>query len=82
MTSISKDAVRGKAADTAEERDFLLNVFRTAAAKSRLATSAIETIGISLRQKQIDCEGALAWAKDERVFHHLVMAPPSQGGGQ
>jgi hypothetical protein len=79
---IAKDAVRGKsAADTAGERDFLLNVFRTAAARARLTTNAIETIGVALRNKQVDCEGAMAWARDEGLLDHFVFAPPSRAGG-
>ena len=78
---IAKDAVRGNsAADTAGERDFLLSVFRTAAARARLTVNAIETIGTALRNRQVDCQGAMAWAKDEGILDHLVFGPPSQGG--
>jgi hypothetical protein len=80
---IAKDAVRGEpAADTAGERDFLLSVFRTAAARARLTVNALETIGTALRNRQINCQGAIAWSKDEGILDHLVLAPPSQGGGK
>ena len=72
--SIPSDAVRGKAADTVQERDFLLNVLRTAAARQRLATNSIDTIGSALRNKLVDCEGAMKWAHEEGV-HYLVLGP-------
>ena len=76
MTLIPDDAVRGKsAADTAGERDFLLTVLRTAAARSRLTTNAIETIGTALRNKMVDCDGAMFWAKQEGIIDHLVFGP-------
>jgi len=80
MTSLQQGDVRGKAADTANERDFLLNVLRTAAARTRLATNAIETIGTALRHRQIDCQGAMAWAKDEGILDHLIFGPGPAGG--
>lgn len=83
MIFLPEGAVRGKAAaNSAGERDFLLNVLRTAAARARLTVNAIEVIGTALRNKQIDCVGALAWARDEGIIDHLVLAPPSQGGGK
>jgi hypothetical protein len=76
VNSLHQAAVRCKpAADTASERDFLLNVLRTAAARQRLATNAIETIGTALRNKAIDCEGAMAWAQEEGVIGYLVLGP-------
>ena len=78
MTSIPKDVVRGKAADTANERDFTLSVFRTAAARQRLAVNAIETIGTALRNKLVDCEGAMKWAHEEGVIDYLVLGPSVQ----
>ena len=78
MNFISQDAVRGNhAADTPGERDFLLSVFRTAAARARLTVNALETIGTALRNKQVNCTAALVWAKDEGIIDHLVLAPPS-----
>jgi hypothetical protein len=76
MTSLPERDVRGKpAADTPGERDFLLNVLRTAAARSRLTTNAIETIGTALRNKLVDCEGAMFWAKQENILDHLIFGP-------
>jgi hypothetical protein len=73
--SIHKDVVRGKAADTANERDFTLSVFRTAAARQRLAVNAIETIGTALRNKLVDCDGAMKWAYEEGVVDYLTLGP-------
>jgi hypothetical protein len=76
VSTLPESAVRGKpAADTPGERDFLLTVLRTAAARSRLVTNAIETIGTALRNKMVDCEGAMFWAKQEGVLDHLVFGP-------
>jgi hypothetical protein len=76
MTSIQQRDVRGKsAADTASQRDFLLNVLRTAAARQRLAVNALETIGTALRNKLVDCEGAMQWAIDEGVVNYLDLGP-------
>jgi hypothetical protein len=78
VNSIPERNVRGKpAADTPGERDFLLNVLRTAAARTRLTTNAIDTIGTALRNKQIDCEGAMTWARDEGILDHLQFGPTS-----
>ena len=76
MKVLPPGAVRGNpAADTAGERDFLLTVLRTAAARTRLTTNALDTIGTALRNKQIDCEGAMVWAKDEGILDHLNFGP-------
>ena len=75
VNSIPQPAVRGKAADTASERDFLLSVLRVAAARQRLATNTIETIGTALRNKLVDCSGAMKWAHDEGVINYLDLGP-------
>jgi hypothetical protein len=76
LTDIPERVVRGKpAADTVQQRDFLLNVLRTASARQRLAAVAIETIGTALRNKLVDCEGAMAWAHQEGVIDYLVLGP-------
>ena len=75
VTAIREDVVRGNAADTANERDFTLSVFRTAAARQRLAVNAIETIGTALRNRLVDCDGAMKWAHDEGVIDYLVLGP-------
>jgi hypothetical protein len=51
--------------DTPGERDLILSSLRVAATRSRLQTNLFETVGVALRQKQIDCADALAWLRDE-----------------
>jgi hypothetical protein len=76
MNSLPEPVVRGKpAADTASERDFTLSVFRTAAARQRLAVNSLETIGTALRNKLVDCAGAMRWAQEEGVIGYLVLGP-------
>jgi hypothetical protein len=76
VNSIQQHDVRGKsAADTASERDFTLSVFRTAAARQRLAVNSLETIGTALRNRLVDCEGAMRWAHEEGVIDYLVLGP-------
>jgi hypothetical protein len=41
------------------------------ATRSRLITNLFDSVGIALRQKRIDCAGALAWLKEEGLLHHL-----------
>ena len=47
--------------DTSGERDLILSSLRVAATRSRLITNTLDIIGVALRQKQIDCAGALEW---------------------
>jgi hypothetical protein len=57
--------------DSPGERDLILSSLRVAATRSRLQTNLFESVGIALRQKQIDCAGALAWLRDEGLLDHL-----------
>ena len=61
--------------DTSGERDLLLSGLRVAATRSRLQTNLFDTIGIALRQKQIDCAGVLKWLSDERLLDHVPFGP-------
>jgi hypothetical protein len=72
-------AVKPDRADTSGERDLLLTSLRYAAAQSRLITNSFDSIGVALRQKQIDCAGALAWLKDEGLLEWLPLGPSAQG---
>jgi hypothetical protein len=67
--------------DSARERELLINALRMATARSRLITNTLETIGCSLRHKQIDCEAALLWLKDEGILDLVDFGPPSQKVG-
>jgi hypothetical protein len=66
--------------DSAGERELLINALRMATARSRLITNTLETIGVSLRHKQVDCEGAMQWLKDEGLLDLIDFGPPSQKG--
>lgn len=63
--------------DSTAERDFLLSSLRAAATRSRLITNLLETIAIALRQKRIDCAGAVEWLRRERLIDHIQL-----GGGR
>jgi hypothetical protein len=64
-------AVTPDRADTSGERDLLLSSLRVAATRSRLITNLFDSVGVALRQKQITCEGALAWIREEGLLHLL-----------
>jgi len=68
-------AVKPVREDTSGERDLMLTSLRVAAARSRLITNLFDSVGVALRQKQIDCAGALAWLKDEGLLDHLPFGP-------
>ena len=61
--------------DTSGERDLILSSLRVAATRSRLQTNLFNSVGVALRQKQIDCAGALAWLKDEGLLDCLPFGP-------
>jgi hypothetical protein len=78
MTNISTPAPAVKRElreDTSGERDLILSSLRVAATRSRLTTNIFESVGVALRQKQIDCAGALAWLRDEGLLDHLPFGP-------
>jgi hypothetical protein len=66
-------------ADTPGERDLILSSLRVAAARSRLVTNVLDSVGVALRQKQVDCTGAMAWLRDEGLLDHLPFGPPASG---
>jgi hypothetical protein len=76
MSSVTEPSPQGKSnVDTSGERDLVLSALRVAATRSRLTTNCLETIGIALRQKQVDCAGALAWLKAEGLLELLPFGP-------
>jgi hypothetical protein len=71
MNHLSPPALAVKSSlreDLPSERDWLLSSLRTAATRSRLKTSLLETIHVALRQKRIDCAGAVKWLEDEGLL--------------
>jgi hypothetical protein len=58
-----------------------LQVLRAAAARSRLITHTLETIGTALKQRAVGIEDAMQWAKDEAIIDLLDFGPPSKKTG-
>ena len=75
LTSPSSAVKREMREDTPGERDLILSSLRVAATKSRLITNILDNVGVALRQKQVDCAGALAWLHDEGLLEHLPFGP-------
>jgi hypothetical protein len=76
MNSVPQPSQAGKSKeDTSGECDLVLSALRVAATRSRLVTNGLEAVGIALRQKQIDCAGALTWLRDERLLDLLPFGP-------
>ena len=77
MQDVTQPSPQGKPLreDTSGERDLILSSLRVAATRSRLITNLFDSVGVALRQKQIDCAGALAWLKDEGLLDHLPFGP-------
>jgi hypothetical protein len=57
-----------------------MSALRVASAQARLVANQIDTIGASLRQKSINCQQALEWAKEDGVLH-LIKFGPEVGHG-
>lgn len=80
MERIASPAPQGKSdVDTSGERDLVLSAIRVAATRSRLITNLLDLVGIALRQRQVDCAGALAWLKDEGILHLLPFGGDEPG---
>lgn len=78
MNSVPQPSLQGKSQDTSGERDLVLSALRVAATRSRLITNIFDTVGVALRQKQIDCAGAMAWLQEEGLIHLLPFGPEVQ----
>jgi hypothetical protein len=82
MTEIQTNSPAVKASpDTARERDFLLNALRVASARALLANNLFNSVGTSLRHRQITCEQALEWISEEGLLHHIDLEPPMKKSG-
>jgi hypothetical protein len=75
VSTLSTAVKRELREDTSGERDLILSSLRVAATRSRLQTNLFDSVGVALRQKQIDCAGALAWLKDEGLLDCLPFGP-------
>jgi hypothetical protein len=65
----------------AAEREYLLHALRTAAARARLVTNILDTVGVSLRHKAVTVDQAMQWLHDEDVLCHVPIGPPSKTDG-
>ncbi len=74
MNLIAESSAPGKI-DPAGERELLIHALRTAVARSRLVVNTLETIGVSLRHKQVTAEGALEWLRDENLLSYVELRP-------
>ena len=85
MTDIQKISppVNRSAAETEARqlREALLNALRAASARTRLFTNVIDSVGTSLRHKQIDIDGAVSWLVEEGIYDivEAEMAPKAVG---
>jgi hypothetical protein len=67
MNDLATTAPPGKANPQAE-RELLISLLRTAAARMRLHTNTLDTIRVSLRHRQIGTDQAMAWLKEEGLL--------------
>jgi hypothetical protein len=65
-----------KPIDEAGERELLIHSLRTAVARSRLVTNTLETIGVSLRHKQVSTEEAMNWLHEEGLLNEVQIPLP------
>jgi hypothetical protein len=65
-----------KPIDEAGERELLIHSLRTAVARSRLVTNTLETIGVSLRHKQVSTAEAMNWLHDEGLLSEVQIPLP------
>jgi hypothetical protein len=64
--------------NTAGERELLIHSLRLAVARARLVVNALETVGVSLRHKAVDVDGAMQWLPEEQLLDWIELGPPSQ----
>jgi hypothetical protein len=77
MTNIQHSSAPGKIDHPAGERELLIHALRTAVARSRLVTNALETIGVSLRHNAVSTDQAMAWLDDEQLLDLVHFGPPT-----
>lgn len=75
MTSLQQSSAPGKS-DPAGEREYLIHALRTATARARLVVNVLETIGVSLRHRQVACDQAMKWLHEEGLLDHVQFGPP------
>ena len=60
-------------------KEAFLNALRAASARAKLFANVIDSVGVSLRHKQIDVDGAVAWLTQEVDIVEAEMAPKTGG---
>lgn len=85
MTNISGALAPGKSAadnntraDSQGERDLMLAALRAASARVRLIGNELDLIGSSLRQRAVDCKGALEWAAEVGLLEWIRLGPEAR----
>jgi hypothetical protein len=78
MTDIANATAGVKSHDSPGERDLLLHALRAASARSRLIAIELDSIGVSLRQKVVNCEQALQWAREQNLLDLIHFGPAVQ----
>jgi hypothetical protein len=68
--------------DTSGERDLLLTALRAASARSRLITNELDSIGTSLRHRQVNCAEAMAWLREEDLLSWVHFGPEGRRYGK
>ena len=66
--------------DTSGERDLLLTALRAASARSRLITTELDSIGTSLRHRQVNCAQAMEWLREEDLLSWVQFGPERRHG--
>jgi hypothetical protein len=64
--------------NTAGERELLIHSLRLATARARLVVNSLEIIGVSLRHRAVDTDGAMQWLAEESLLDWLELGPPSK----
>jgi hypothetical protein len=84
MTSLQDPASHGKPklGETNGDREYLMQVLRSATARAKLISNQLDTISVALRQKAVTVAEALQWARDEGIIDLLQFGPPSKTEGK
>jgi hypothetical protein len=73
MSALPKHAGQSKPDDG--DQKLLLQVLRVEVLKAQVIANQLTWIGVALKQKAVDVEGALAWARDEGLIDLLQFVP-------
>ena len=63
------------------QREFLITALRAASARALLAKNLFDTIGVSLRNRLVTCDEAVAWLMDEGLLEEVEYRPGMASGG-